>query len=223
MTDANGKQIPRRTWFLERLWTKAMDWLLLAVFGAIVAVVFEPVRDRAVAIWDSPQALGQIDAKIDTISARQAALAADVRRLKQPEAVFEMSTFNTAPVRGYCVEGQPCQIRVRLRRLEAALSCRIVRGSIQWGFINPRSDSFVGARRLDQPSGRNMGPTWEDVEITLMTPTGLEPEADFTFEAFYTNCPGTEPDEDPISFNSPRDRFTIFPTQAAADAARSNP
>ncbi|APZ53150.1 hypothetical protein Ga0080574_TMP2816 [Salipiger abyssi] len=193
----------------QRFVTKFADWVIIGVIGFLAVAFVEPVRERALAIWNTPTSMTQISENLVNLSDRLDVVSVEVRRLKQPETVFEMSTYNTRPVEGYCVSGQPCTINVRIRRLQDALSCRIVPGSIQWGFINPRADTFVSARRMDRPSGRNVGVSWEDITIRLMTPPNLEPEAYFTFEAFYTECPGMGGGDDPISFNSPRDLFEI--------------
>lgn len=209
MTGQDGKYVPPKKWIGQRLITKFADWVILGLLGFFAVAFVEPIRARAVAIWNTPTAMGEISYTLVEMSDRLDAVTVEVRRLKQPETVFEMSTYNTKPVEGFCVSGEACTINVRIRRLEDALACKIVPGSVQWGFINPRADTFVGARRVDHAAGRNIGVSWEDVTIVLMTPPNLEPEAYFTFEAFYTGCPGTTDGDDPISFNSPRDLFQI--------------
>ncbi|WP_428925004.1 hypothetical protein [Marinibacterium sp. SX1] len=209
MTDESGKPVRPRQWALQRLANKALDWAVLGVLAVLVGLFVEPVQKRAVAVWNTPTVMESIRADLEVQSDRIDVVATEIRRLKQPTAVFEMSTYNTGPIAGFCVESMPCEINVRIRRLVEALPCDIVKGSVQWGFINPRADTFVQARRMDHASGRNIGSNWEDITIVLMTPPNLEPEAYFTFEAFYTGCPGMADSDDPISFNSPRDLFKI--------------
>lgn len=210
MTDGkSGSKVPAQKWLAERLFTKAVDWAILGILGYVAVIAIEPLREKAEAVLRTPETMAELRDDIQGVSRKVDGLTVEVQRLKRPDAVFEMSLWNTGPIEGHCVESEPCQIRVRLRRLKDAIECRIVPNSVQWGFINPRADTFIGARRLDPPNGRNIGLNWTDIDITLLTPPELEPEADFTFEAFYTDCPGTLSDDDPISFNSPRDRFSI--------------
>lgn len=212
-----GRQVHPRRWAVERLRDKVFDWLVLSFLGFLAVAFFRPLQDRVVAIWESPKTQGafqqEVKAELISLGERVDTLGEKVQRLQLPDQVFEMSLWNTGPVDGYCVEGEECTFRVRLRRLEEALPCEIVPGSVRWGFINPDSDSFVVARRVDEARSRNIGPTWEDIEVTLMTPYGLEPEADFTFEASYRNCPGSNLGDDPVSFDSPRDPTKIRPAQ----------
>lgn len=104
---------------------------------------------------------------------------------------------------------KPCRIKLRIRRLEPARECRIVPGSVEWGFVNPRSEIFAHAERLDQPAGRNVGLTWEDTFVTILTPTGLQPDANFTFIARYTHCPGWIEGEPPLEYQNEPIPFAI--------------
>jgi hypothetical protein len=155
-----------------------------------------------VAIATTPKVMQEVVTSLDEVKT-------DVRRLKQPRVVFEVSRIGTAPVDGYCVEGQPCTVRLRLRRDVNALDCRIVPGSAEWGFVNPRSEIFSQAPRLDDTSGSNLGPAWEDRIIRIMTPAGLQPTANFTFVASYTDCPGWVKGEPPLEYQSEPVPFTI--------------
>lgn len=199
MTDSDGKQTPRKTWMKEEaqkfLFRQLLTILITGAVGLAVSFVFEPVRDWVIGMAQMPGRM----AKVET----------SVRRLQQPERVFEASKVSTRPVAGFCEEGRPCRIRLRLRRLEPAKDCQIMPGSVEWGFVNPRSEIFAHAERVDPPAGRNIGLTWEDTLVTVNTPTGLQPDANFTFVAKYTHCPGWVEGEPPLEYQNEPIPFTI--------------
>jgi hypothetical protein len=200
----------------ERIKTKAIDWAVLGSAGLIVMLVFDPVRDKAAAIWNGPEdtkmALTQVTVAQDAILRDLNDLRYQVGRLSQPREVFELSIENSGPVAGFCEELEPCQISLKVRRTPQAVQCRVVPDSTQFGFINPRTDTYSPAVRIGAGSdanARNIGLEWVTINVTVLTPSGLEPEADFVMEAFYTACPSTMPDQEPVSYRSPRDRYAI--------------
>lgn len=202
----DGKNVPRTAWMREEvekfIFRQVMTVVITGVLGLLAVAVFEPVRDWLVGMASMP-------AEVQHQSERLLKVETSVRRLQQPDRVFEVSQTSTRPVDGTCTEGEPCRIRLRLRRLPEAIDCRLVRGSVEWGFINPRSEVFAHAERVDAPAGRNVGMTWEDSYVTLMTPTGLQPDANFTFIAKYTDCPGWEPGEAPLEYQNEPIPFVI--------------
>lgn len=207
MTGKDGKYVPPRSWARERVAVKVFDmmigWFVIAVIGGGLMLISEGFRQQAMDIWNSPQTLKEAVDVSRANSDRLDRLDKRVSILSQPDVIFEVSARNSGAIEGFCVEREPCTMRIRVRRVEAALSCKIVPGAA-WGFIDPRTDTFTAAQRLDQPSGRNIGASWTYVEIILMTPSGLSPESDFVFEASYTDCPGMEPGDAPITRVSDR-------------------
>ncbi|QFT47801.1 hypothetical protein FIU97_14560 [Roseivivax sp. THAF40] len=214
MTGQDGQKVSPTKWASDRFWVKFYDtvigWVIVAVVGGGLMLVSEGFRSEIQSIWNSPKEVSRLSDAVERNGERLANLSDRVRVLSQPRDIFDISVRNTGPVDGYCIENRACRVQLRIRRLPESLACQIVRGSVQWGFINPRSDTFVAAQRVDDSRGRNVGATWEYLYITLMIPPGLEPEADFTFEAFYTDCPGTSDTDDPISRRSPRVPFKIY-------------
>lgn len=208
MTDERGDQIQPKHWIADRAIKKVADLAIVAVL-ALLALAFQPLRERAVAIWNVPGTMATFRSEIGALRQTVSDVSVDVRRLQLPSKVFQISEFNSGPLDGYCIEAQPCDIRIRIRRLEEALSCRIVPGTAIWGFQNPRSDTFVPAERLDRPNGRNIGTRFEDVQIRITTPRGLEPEADFIYAVDYVGCPGMRPGDTPVTYWADRVRFQI--------------
>lgn len=208
MTDERGNQVQPKHWIADRAIKKVADLAIVAVLG-LLALAFQPLRERAVAIWNVPTTMASFHQELGLLRRTVNDVSVDLRHLQLPHRVFQISEFNTGPIDGYCIEGLPCDIRIRLRRLEEALDCRIVPGTAIWGFQNPRSDTFVPAERLDRPNGRNIGTRFEDVQIRITTPRGLEPEADFIFATDYVGCPGMRPGDPPKTYWSDRDRFEI--------------
>jgi len=51
---------PLRQMIWERFISKSVDWLVVAAIGGLVIVIFEPVKARAMAIWNTPDALHQL-------------------------------------------------------------------------------------------------------------------------------------------------------------------
>lgn len=208
MTDESGKKIQPKHWIINRTITKLADLGIVAAL-ALLALAFQPLRERAAIIWNMPTAMAALGQELGAIRDTVANVSVDVRRLQLPDKVFAISDYNTRPLDGYCVEAEPCDIRIRLRRLEEALDCKIVPGTAIWGFQNPRSDTFVPAERLDRPNGRNIGTRLEDIQIRITTPRGLEPAADFIFATDYVGCPGMRPGDAPVTYWSERVSFEI--------------
>ncbi len=205
----SDEQKPLRQMIWERFISKSVDWLVVAAIGGLVIMIFDPVKERAMAIWNTPDSLHQLVVRVENLLRQVADVRDDIESLRRPSEVFEVSTTNTRAIDGYCVERQPCDVQIKLRRRPEGVQCRIVAGSVQWGFVNPRSDMFAPAQRLNPGFARNIGMTWTTIDVRVMTPVGLEPTADFIFEASYSGCPGMAKGDDPLSFQSPRIPFEI--------------
>jgi hypothetical protein len=207
MTGKDGKYFPPKAWARERVVTKVFDiligWFFLSFVGGSLWFISEGFRIQVEDIWHSPQSIREAVEVGRANSDRLDSLARRVSILSQPDVIFEVSPRNSGPVDGFCVEQEPCRMRIRVRRVEAALSCQIVPGAV-WGFINPATDTFTAARRLDSTSPRDLGASWEFIELEILTPVGLKPQSDFVFESSYVGCPGMEPDDAPISRRSDR-------------------
>lgn len=206
MTDENGNPMPRKAWMKDEAIKFAFRQFLTIVITGFVALtaalVWEPARDWLVGMGTMPREIQKQGERIEAVETT-------VRRLTQPRKVFEVSRVSTRPVAGFCEEGEPCRIKLRIRRLEPAKECQIVPGSVEWGFVNPRSEIFAHAERVDPPAGRNIGLTWEDTFVTVITPTGLQPDANFTFIARYTHCPGWIEGEPPLEYQNEPIPFAI--------------
>lgn len=201
MSDDN-KSILRMVW--ERFVSKTVDWAAVGVLGTLMIVMFDPVKERALAIWNTPEALERIANKVDELVTGLADARDDIEALRRPDEVFEVSTINSGAVDGYCTERAACVLSIKVRRNLESLPCDIVPGSSRWGFVNPRSDAFIVAERLGGSPPRNIDTSWTTIEAILRTPTGLEPGADLQFEVAYTDCPGMMPGDDPVTYSSPR-------------------
>ncbi len=206
MTDGSGKKVAPKAWmkdeFVKFVFRQLLTFGITGFFAIATAMIWDPARDWLVGMATMPQEIQRQGERLETVETT-------VRRLTQPRKVFEVSRIGTRPVAGYCEEGEPCRIKLRIRRLEPARECRIVPGSVEWGFVNPRSEIFAHAERLDPPAGRNVGLTWEDTFVTVRTPTGLQPDANFTFIARYTHCPGWAEGEEPLEYQNEPIPFTI--------------
>lgn len=197
------------------------------VFGALFGLVFMAGSagvvwvttdwvDQAQAVWSSPQTSTDIIDRLEELKTSVAGLGEEVRvvrrevaALKAPTKIFEISVVNSGPIEGFCVELEPCDIRLKIRRLPETISCRIVAGSVRWAFFNPRTDTISQVRRLDTPSGRNLGIAWELTDLRIVTPSGLAPTSDFYFSLQYVDCPGVPAGSEPIPDASPRMPFVI--------------
>lgn len=227
MTGSDGKDLPPRAWARERILNKAVEvivgWVVITFFISTLAMINESVRGFLVNLRDSPALIKenserldslerlseQNNASLDTLKAVVEqngldinALNLNVDTLSQPEVIFEVSQRNSGPVEGFCVERAPCLMQLRIRRKLDALDCKIAEGVVRWGYIHPITDAFTPADMISPPRGRNIGVNWENVEVELMTPSGLSPDSDFVFEAGYTGCPGMQPGDSPITRRS---------------------
>ncbi|WP_068115225.1 hypothetical protein [Tropicimonas marinistellae] len=218
MTGQDGRQKALRPWLKERLVVKvvdlAMSTTLMGGLLFLVVLLFKPVQERLEAIWETPKAVAEMRSDIGSVVAVVEDLSAEIRRLKQPEAVFEVSVFNTGPLRrAYCVEGESCRLGVKVRRLPEALPCKIQPSRTEWGFYNPRRDTYAPALRIDGAPGRNLESGWDIIEVELKIPYGLEPNAELVFTAYYTGCPGTLPGDPPLAYRS---KGVSIPIRASA-------
>ncbi|WP_108482249.1 hypothetical protein [Oceaniglobus ichthyenteri] len=204
-------QRPLRQMIWERFISKSVDWLVVAAIGGAVIMVFDPVKERAMAIWNTPDSLHQLVVRVENLLGQVADVRDDIESLRRPSQVFEVSRTNTRPIDEYCIERQPCAVQLKVRRRPEGIRCRIVPGSTQWGFINPRSDLSAPAQRIEPGEARNIGVSWTTIDIIILTPVGLEPTADFYFEAAYIGCPGMADGDEPLVFQSPRIPFPIRP------------
>jgi len=209
MTNDSGKEVTAHTWVRDRIVTKVTDWLIVGVLGFLAVTLFAPLRERVVAVWNTPKTMMSVEAQISSLSDQVDVVSTEVRKLKQPTKVFDISLTNTKPINGFCVEAQPCPINIRVWRTLEGETCKIIPKTSQWGFVNPRTDTYVSAVMISGGVARDIGRQYEDIQVTLLTPEGLEPEADFVFTTFYSNCPGTLPGDEPLAYNSQKVRFVI--------------
>ena len=208
-----GRDLPARTWFwqkfLSRLLDQAMTWAVVGgVFGALIWLS-EDRRDHVQRMWNIPEQVELIGDKVQIQGEQLTRVSDAVRRLQIPSRVFELSTSLTRPVDGYCVEDQPCDVQIVIRRLESALDCRIMPETARWGFVGSGTEIAVYAERLDEPVGRNITAAFTRITVTLHTPTDLSPVSDFFFDVEYVNCPGMHPGDEPVRISSVRIPFTV--------------
>lgn len=186
------------------------------IIGGIVLVIvglFTPLWTQAAQVWNSPVVMQQMLVTLDEVAKAQEDLQDEIRALRQPSEIFEVSQANSGAIDGYCVEGEPCEMSLKIRRTQDGLRCNIVPNSTQWQFLNPRTDVVTPVAVIQKPPTRNVGIDWTVIPVTILTPKGLEPDADFFFEAFYSDCPNTIEGADPISDVSSRIPTPIYKTK----------
>ena len=141
---------------------------------------------------------------IESIKDDVAALAVSVdrnadaiRSLRQPEDIFEISQMS-GPVDGYCIEGEPCAINIRVRMHPDALVCRVVPDTLIYYYRNPRNNEVYDAV-LISGSQRDIGTGFINLQFTFSTPSNLIPNAELCVKPSYVGCPGMIPSDPPIS------------------------
>ena len=120
-----------------------------------------------------------------------------IRSLRQPADIFEISR-QSGPVDGYCVEGEPCAVNIRVRRHPDALVCRIVPETLIYYYRNPRNNEVYDTVLLSG-SPRDVGTSFINLQFTFSTPSNLIPNAELCVKPSYVGCPGMIPDDPPIS------------------------
>lgn len=221
MTEQQAERIRRgQSWVAKEAAQQVFRLFMLGVLS-LAAYALTPVGQRAKQVWESPGTLVRIDQRLEGIDEAMAerALHVDekldvmqrsISQLQRPTEVFRISVLNSGPIRGHCVELAPCDVRLKISRREETVACRIVPGSTQWAFLNPRTDTVSTVRRMDAATDRNIGTAWELIDIRIFTPSGLEPEALFYFTAQYVACPGMPEGTEPITDKSESIPFRIL-------------
>lgn len=153
---------------------------------ATVATVATGSAARLQALWQLPEAVEENRRAIEA--------------LRVPRFIFEIGE-RSGPVRGYCVEGEACQINIQVRRLRDALGCQLVPETVQYYYRNPRTNEITSVEILaGRP--RDVGVRWIILPFTFTTPFGLVPEAELCVEPGYIGCPGQAPDG-PLATQAP--------------------
>jgi len=143
----------------------------------------------------------------------------DIRRLQLPIDIFEVSPLSR-PTEGFCVATEPCSINVRVRRVESAMACRIVPGSVNYFYRNPRNNEVYDAEVL---SGRprDVGTRYINLGFTFSTPGDLIPNAELCVRPKYVNCPGMSESSGPIDPDEECFELDVL-TDAQAATRRGN-
>ncbi|WP_340289231.1 hypothetical protein [Sulfitobacter pontiacus] len=119
-----------------------------------------------------------------------------IRRLTIPTDIFEISD-RSGPIDGYCIDGVPCEMNIRVRRKVAALACQIVPGTVDYYYRNPRDNevhdviTFAGA-------AKDVGTSYINLPFKFSTPRRLRPGAELCVRPSYVSCPGMSAKDDPI-------------------------
>lgn len=160
------------------------------LLSIVVAVAWEPFRTWAVSMIHLPESVAE-NARATAANARA------IDRLRLPSNIFEVSP-RSGPVRGHCVSGVNCVVKVRVRRLPDAMPCEIIAGSADYYYRNPRDNETHDVTIVSgQP--RDVGTTWINLTFTLSTPFSLEPDAELCVRPAYLNCPGQLPEDGAIA------------------------
>lgn len=165
---------------------KLIGWIFGGAFwiiGLALAAMFTPVISATAALLEVPE-------RLDVIEKQFEVLADEVRAGRLPQQFTILSPANTGPIKGYCVEGDPCDLVVKIRRAEEATGCRFSPGSGRYGFWDRREDAPSYAKVIVPFPDRNLPGTWVTMPLTVQTPMNLAPVSDFFIEADYLGCPG---------------------------------
>ena len=176
----------------------AIDWLgkiILAGFVGVVISLYDPVRDAIAIRWNILMTLDDrlqsIEHDVSSWEKAERVIRADIAALRSPAQVFEISTFLSAPVNGYCVVGKRCPMRLFIRRVPGAEECRI-QGDRTEHFLRSLVDGI--ARQV--PSIRtgpatNLGADWTEVNLSIVIPDDIPVgSANYLLVAYYISCNG---------------------------------
>lgn len=196
-----------RHWAIEQGLKHLFGWLMVLSLG-LLGWAFQPIKERMIAFWNLPKTLLELqdsdESRFSQIESRIEAALNDIIRLKVPKDIFDVEVDQSGPVEGFCVEAEPCTIRIRARRFPDTIACQVIPDASRYSFIDTRTDTVVAATRLDQPLRRNLGAEWEFFDVTVMTPIGLSPRSRFMYTNYYTGCPNTPSEMSPLQDTSPR-------------------
>lgn len=173
-----------------------IDWIGKLVFAAIIGVVismYAPAKDALMLRWNYfvtlDKRLQKIEDSVSNWETTERVIRADIAALKNNNNVFDISTFLSRPVKGYCTLSMPCTLRLYVRRVPGSESCRI---------IGDRSEHWVSslidgvARRVpsvNRGPAINVGLDWTPVEITILIPETIpDGAANYLLVAYYAYC-----------------------------------
>lgn len=170
----------------------AVTAFLLAYFTDVWAgiVAWSEYPERALQQREEDRALMIQNAKAITLNTEA------IRRLTLPKDIFEISD-RSGPIEGYCIDGVPCEMNVRVRRKVAALACEIVPESVDYYYRNPRDNEIHDVFTL-KGSVKNVGTTFINLPFTFSTPRRLRPGAELCVRPSFINCPGMSAGDAPI-------------------------
>ncbi len=199
MTDRDGNKVPASHWWAGTIMDKLAGFLISALLwvGAFVyATLFnDSVQAWVVGMAHAPQAIAA--ARAEDLAWRAETreefkdIKRDIRVLQQPKEVSRFHLLSTRASDGYCIEGEPCDIHVKILREQAAVDCRV--RDVDFGFIDRNTESFVGAEWLNPMAPQDAIPTGISGTVTLRPSFGLSPSAKIAILAQYSDCPGTIP------------------------------
>ncbi len=112
-----------------------------------------------------------------------------IRRLTIPTDIFEISD-RSGPIDGYCIDGVPCEMNLRVRRKSAALACQIVPGTVDYYYRNPRDNEVHDVITISG-AAKDVGTSYINLPFVFSTPRRLRPGAELCVRPSYVNCPGT--------------------------------
>ena len=219
MEDSNNQQVGSSVWLKKKVYDKIVDWGVISIIAAASIMFIDPISDKVVSIWNSPDAIAELEHAqqenhvhiTETLKEIQGSIISintELYKSNIPDRAFTLSIPNSGPLSesgtpdGVCIEGDTCTIRLRIRRVSDALDCKVVPNLTEWGFVNPRSDIYIGTSIVRTKSVKNLGSSYQDLDVLVNIPFGLEPNAFLVFESYYTDCPGTLPDSEPLSYES---------------------
>lgn len=162
---------------------------IIAPFVGFAVAVVGGYGDELAALRRAP---AQIEDLIELVE-RNSTL---IQRLRIPTEIFKLEE-ESGPVEGFCVEEQNCRYKLRIRRFENALSCRLVESGFEYYYLNPRdNEQHFSERVAGRP--RNVGTRPVNLDFTFTTPSGIAPDAQFCVKASYVGCPGMNEGDDAV-------------------------
>ncbi len=119
-----------------------------------------------------------------------------IRRLTVPTDIFEISD-RSGPVNGFCIDGVPCEMNLRVRRKVGAIACQVVPGSVAYFYRNPRDNEVHNINTISG-SAKDVGTSYINLPFVFSTPRQLRPGAELCVRPSYVSCPGMSANDDPI-------------------------
>jgi len=185
-----------RKFFLD----ESLKWIARTGFAAVLlllAAIFIPLSDQALAIWRSPDSLERIDRRLAHLVDRIDEIAGENRIIRQPRGY----SYVEEPVR----EGEPLWIVLYMARTKAGANCTFVegasvfedsRGVRQGGSrLKPITQVGMSPERLrapvDMPAGLRLGRVGVHIVLEYRCPVagGTETRWDRTDTLFFELLP----------------------------------